>query len=66
MDKFEGRLGAEIRRQERIKEIWKVKLNSRVDEFKRSELSERYMVKLLFDWNNGKFEEEYLKKLEKN
>jgi len=37
-----------------------------VEEFKRGELPERYMVKLLYGWNNKKFDEEYLKKLERN
>jgi len=44
VDEFKGRLGAEVRRQEGIKERWKVKLNPRVDEFKRSELPEKYTV----------------------
>ena len=30
------------------------------------ELLGKYMVKLLYGWNDGKFEEEYLKKLERN
>ena len=66
VDKFEGRLGVEVRRQERIEERWKVKINPRVDEFKRSELPEKYMARLLFGWNDRKFEDKYLKKLERN
>jgi len=30
------------------------------------ELPGKYTAKLLYGWNNGKFEEKYLKKLEKN
>ena len=30
------------------------------------ELPEKYTAKLLYRWNNQKFEEEYLNKLEKN
>ena len=30
------------------------------------ELLEKYMAKLLYRWNNRKFEKEYLKKLKKN
>jgi len=30
------------------------------------ELLGRYTAKLLYRWNNGKFEKEYLKKLEQN
>ena len=66
VDEFEGRLGAEVRRQEKIEERWKVKLNPRADEFQRSELLEKYIAKLLFGWDDRKFEDEYLKKLEKN
>jgi len=66
VDEFEGRLEVEVRRQEGIEERWKVKLNPRTDEFKRSELPEKYIAKLLFGWDNRKFEDEYLKKLEKN
>jgi len=29
--------------------------------FKRSELLEKYTAKILFGWNNGKFEDKYLK-----
>ena len=42
------------------------KINLEVEEFKRSELVEKYTAKLLFGWNGGKFEEENLKKLERN
>ena len=42
------------------------KLNPEVEEFKRRKLPGRYMVKLLYEWDDKKFEEEYLKKLEKN
>ena len=30
------------------------------------ELPGKYIAKLLYGWNNGKFEEKYLKKLERN
>jgi len=35
-------------------------------DFKRKELPEKYIVKILYKWNNRKFEKEYLKKLERN
>jgi len=35
-------------------------------DFKRGELLEKYMVKMLYKWNDGKFKAEYLKKLERN
>ena len=43
-----------------------MKLNPRADEFKRSELLGKFTVKLLFRWNDKKFKNEYLKKLERN
>ena len=41
-------------------------MNPEAEVFKKSELLEKYMVKILFGWDNGKFEDKYLKKLEKN
>jgi len=46
--------------------VTKVELNSEAEKFKRSELPRKYMVRILFEWNDNKFEDEYLKKLEKN
>jgi len=34
--------------------------------FRRGELLGKYMVKILYEWDNRKFEEEYLRKLERN
>jgi len=34
-------------------------------DFRRKELLEKYMAKILYEWNNRKFNEEYLKKLER-
>ena len=39
-------------------------LNPEVEMFKRSELLEKYTAKILFGWNNRKFEDKYLKKLD--
>ena len=47
--------GVEIRQQE-----------GEVDEYRRMELLGKYMAKLLYGWDNKKFKEEYLRKLEKN
>ena len=49
----------EVRKQERI---------DRAEErdFKRGELLGKFTAKILYGWDNGKFEEEYLKKLERN
>jgi len=46
--------------------VIEVELNLEAEEFKRSELPEKYTVRILFGWDNNKFEDEYLKKLEKN
>ena len=37
-----------------------------MNEYRRIELLGKYMAKLLYGWDDGKFEEEYLKKLERN
>ena len=60
-----GRFDEEIWRIQ-VKKEKEMKLNLEAEEFKRGELLERYTAKLLYRWDNKKFEEEYLKKLEKN
>jgi len=50
---FEGRLNAEVIRQEKID-----KVENR--DFRREELLEKYIAKMLFKWNDEKFEVEYL------
>ena len=52
--------GVEVRRQENIEK------KKEVDEYRRMELLEKYTAKLLYGWDDKKFENEYLKKLEKN
>ena len=52
-------MGAKVRRQEKLDMIEK-------KDFRRGELLEKYTAKMLYGWNNGKFEEEYLRKLERN
>ena len=56
---FEGRMEVEIERQEKL---------DRVEEqdFRRRELLGKFMMKILYGLDDGKFEEEYLKKLERN
>jgi len=60
-------------REEKIKRVqmWKEKekkraLNPEAEVFRRSELLEKYTVKILFGWNNEKFKDKYLKKIEKS
>ena len=50
----------EVRRQENTEK------KKEVDEYKRMELPGKYTAKLLYGWNDKKFEDKYLKKLEKN
>ena len=59
LEEFKERRDAEIRRQEKI---------DRVEEqdFRGGELPGKFTVRMLYGWNDGKFDEEYLKKLERN
>jgi len=59
VDDFEGRLGAKVRQQVEERKAER-------KEYRRMELLEKYMAKLLYGWDDKKFEEEYLEKLEQN
>jgi len=59
VNEFEERLSAEVRKQEKISV-------TREKKFRRGILLGKYMAKLLYGWNNGKFKKEYLRKLERN
>ena len=59
LKEFEERMDAEVRRQEKIDMVEE-------RDFRRRELSGKFMAKILYGWDNGKFEEEYLRKLERN
>jgi len=63
---FKGRMSTEVRRQEEVNRKQKTKMNPKAEEFKRIEVPGKYTAKLLYSWNDGKFEEEYLRKLERN
>ena len=66
IEEFEkGRFEEEIWRI-KMKKGKEMKLNPEAEEFRREELPGRYTVKLLYRWNNKKFDKEYLKKLERN
>jgi len=56
---FEERRNTEVRRQKKLDVVEE-------KNFTREELLGKYMAKILYGWNNGKFENEYLKKLERN
>jgi len=57
--KFEERVNVEVRRQEKLDMVEE-------RDFRRGKLSRKYMVKMLYGWDNRKFEKEYLRKLERN
>ena len=59
LEEFEGRMNTEVRRQEKL-DIAEEK------DFRRGELPGKFMAKMLYRWDDGKFEEEYLRKLERN
>jgi len=66
IEEFEkGRFEEEIWRI-RMKKGKEMKLNPEAEEFRRGELPGRYTAKLLYGWDDKKFDEEYVKKLEKN
>ena len=52
-------LNTEVRKQEKL-DIAKER------NFRRGELLEKYTAKLLYRWDDGNFEKEYLRKLERN
>ena len=56
---FKKRLSIEVRRQKKLDLVEE-------QDFRKEELSERDMAKILYKWNNRKFEKEYLRKLERN
>ena len=59
VEEFERKMKAEVRRQERID--WEEK-----KDFRRGELPEKYTAKMLYKQDDGKFKNEYLKKLKRN
>ena len=56
---FERRMSAEVRKQEKL-DMMEEK------DFRKRKLLEKYIIKMLYGWDNGKFEEKYLTKLERN
>jgi len=66
VEEFEKRRFEEEIRRIRMKKGKEMKLNPEAEEFKRRELPGRYTVKLLYGWDDKKFDKEYLKKLERN
>ena len=59
LEEFKGRMHAEVRRQEKIN-------MAEERNFRRGGLPRKFTAKILYGWDNGKFKEEYLRKLERN
>jgi len=59
LEEFKGRMNAKVRRQEKLE-------MAEEKDFRRGELPEKFTAKMLYGWDDGKFEEEYLRKLERN
>ena len=59
LEEFKGRMNTEVRRQEKLD-------MAEEKDFRRGKLPEKFMAKMLYGWNDRKFEEEYLRKLERN
>jgi len=59
LKEFERRMIMEIRRQEKLDMAEK-------RDFRRGELPGKFTARMLYGWDDEKFEEEYLKKLERN
>jgi len=59
LEEFKERMSAEVRRQESID-------MAKERDFKWGELLGKFTAKMLYGWDDGKFEDEYLKKLERN
>ena len=57
--KFKRRMNMKVRRQEKLEIVEERK-------FMRGELSGKYIVKILYRWDDRKFKKECLKKLERN
>ena len=56
---FERKMTTEVRRQKKLDMVEE-------KDFRRRELLEKYTAKMLYRWNDGKFKNEYLKRLERN
>ena len=59
LEEFEGRMNTEVRRQEKLDMVEE-------KDFRKGKLPGKFIAKMLYGWDNGKFEEEYLRKLERN
>jgi len=63
IEEFEKERFEEEIQRIRVKKGKEMKLNPETEEFRRGELPGRYMAKLLYGWDDKKFDEEYFKKI---
>ena len=56
---FVGRLSVEVKKQEKLNIVEE-------RNFRREKLLEKYTAKIVYGWNDRKFEKKYLKKLKRN
>ena len=66
IEEFEKEIFEEEIWRIRMKKGKEMKLNLEAEEFRREELPGRCTAKLLYEWDDKKFDKEYLKKLERN
>ena len=59
LEKFDGKMNTEVKRQEKLDMVEE-------KDFKKRELPRKFMAKMLYRQDDGKFEEEYLRKFERN
>ena len=59
LEEFKGRINTEVRRQEKLD-------MAEEKDFRQGESPGKFTAKMLYRWDDGKFEEEYLRKLERN
>jgi len=53
----------QVEKKKGKQKITEIELNPEAAEFKRSELPEKYTARNLFEWDDNKFENEYLQKI---
>jgi len=66
IEEFEKERFEEEIQRIRLRKEKEMKLNSEAEKLRKEELLGRYMAKLLYRWNDKNFDEEYLRKLERN
>ena len=66
IEEFEKERFEEEIQRIRLRKEKEMKLNSKAEKLRKGELLGRYMAKLLYRWNDKNFDEEDLRKLERN